>query len=160
MKRKATLNDFEALYDTYMDERNNPFMLWEIMHRESFLPIVREMVAAGELFVYEIDGRVAAAYRLTRKQHRLSHVAYLGSFAVHPQFKGKALGTRLMNDLIEDLRSQEVKRLELLVVTDNHKAVEFYERLGFEVEGILKGFLKRANSDEYVDEVAMALLLN
>ena len=160
MRRKATLNDFEALYETYMDERNNPFMLWEIMERESFLPIVREMIAAGDLYVYEVDGVVAAAYRLTRRQHRLSHVAYLGSFAVHPQFKGTALGTHLMLDLIDDLRSEGVKRLELLVVTDNHKAVEFYMRLGFEVEGMLKGFLKRANSDEYVDELAMALFLN
>jgi hypothetical protein len=61
MRRKATPQDFEALYETYMDAGNNPFMLWEIMDKEAFLPIVREMVAAGELYVYEVDGEVAAA---------------------------------------------------------------------------------------------------
>ena len=40
MRRKATRQDFEALYETYMDAGNNPFMLWEIMDKEAFLPIV------------------------------------------------------------------------------------------------------------------------
>ena len=40
------------------------------MNKESFLPIVREMVAAGDLYVYEVDGEVAAVYRLARKQLR------------------------------------------------------------------------------------------
>lgn len=159
MRRKATPQDFEALYETYMDAGNNPFMLWEIMDKEAFLPIVREMVAAGDLYVYEVDGEVVAVYRLTRKQHRLSHVAYLGSFAVHPRFKGLALGTQVMSDIIRDLSDAGVTRLELLVVSDNQKAIEFYKKLGFEVEGVLKHFLKRAASDDYVDELAMALIL-
>lgn len=112
MKRKATLGDFDALYETYMDETNNPFMLFEIMDHESFLPIFQEMLAAGDLYVYEVDGRVAASYRLTRKQHRLSHVEYLGSFAVHPGFKSKGVGKQVMKDLIEDLHSAGLKRLE------------------------------------------------
>ncbi len=159
MRRKATPQDFEALYETYMDGGNNPFMLWEIMDKESFLPIVREMVAAGDLYVYEVDGEVAAVYRLTRKHHRLSHVAYLGSFAVHPRFKGRALGTQVMSEIINGLRAKGVTRLELLVVSDNRKAIEFYKKLGFEVEGVLKHVLKRAASDDYVDELAMALIL-
>ena len=145
MRRKATLGDFEALYETYMDAENNPFMLWEIMDRESFLPIIREMVGAGDLFVYEIEGAVAAAYRLTRKQHRLSHVAYLGSFAVHPRFKRKGLGSQVMYELMEDVSSQGVKRLELLVVNDNKKAVEFYKKLGFKVEGYPEGVSKESS---------------
>lgn len=160
MQRKATLQDFEALYQTYMDKETNPFMLWDLMDQDSFLPIAREMVAAGDLYVYEVDGRIAACYRLTRKQHRLRHIAYLGSFAVHPSFKGKAVGSQAMEALLQDLRSEGLKRLELLVVSDNHKAIAFYKKLGFEVEGLFKNFLKRANSEDYVDEFAMALLLN
>jgi len=160
MERKATEDDFDALYEIYMDPTNNPFILYEPMDREMFLPIMRELLATGEQYVYEIDGKVAASYRVTRKQHRMSHIAYLGTFAVHPEFKSRGVGKRVVEDLIERLRRDGMKRLELLVVIDNHKAIDFYKRLGFEVEGVLKKFLKRKNSDEYVDELAMALMLD
>ena len=159
MERKAIENDFEALYEIYMDPTNNPFLLYELMDRDMFLPIFREMLASGEHYVYEQDGKVAASYRVTRKQHRLSHIAYLGSFAVHPAFKSKGVGKRVVLDLAERLRKEGLKRLELLVVIDNHKAIDFYKSLGFEVEGLLKKFLKRKSSDEYVDELAMAMML-
>jgi ribosomal protein S18 acetylase RimI-like enzyme len=70
-----------------------------------------------------------------------------------------ALGTQVMAEILNNLRDQGVTRLELLVVSDNRKAIEFYKKLGFEVEGVLKHFLKRAASDDYVDELAMALIL-
>ena len=159
MERKATIEDFEAVYEIYMDEINNPFMTFEIMSREQFRPIFEQIINAKDLYVYEHDGSVASTYRITRKQYRLSHIAYFGSFAMHPNYRGKGLGKRIMLEIIDRLLRDGIKRLELLVVSDNKRAIEFYKQLGFQVEGIFKCFLKRANSDEYLDEFAMAKLL-
>lgn len=159
MERLASIADFEVVYSIYMDEANNPFMTFEIMSREDFRPIFQQMLAASDVYVYEIGKEIVAVYRITRKQYRTSHIAYFGSFAMHPMHRGRGYGKRVMLDIIERLRSGGVKRLELLVVCDNERAIGFYRRLGFEVEGTLKCFLKRANSDEYLDELMMAKIL-
>lgn len=159
MERKAVIDDFDAIYEIYMDTENNPFLLFEIMDKEAFRPLVGDMVSCGDVYVYEVGGRVAATYRLIRRSHRLSHIVYLGGLALHPDFKSLGLGSRIMNEIIARLTKEGIKRLELLVVTDNHKAIQFYKSLGFEVEGIFKQFLKRQSSDDYVDELAMAKLL-
>jgi putative acetyltransferase len=159
MERKANEHDFEVVYEIYMDEENNPYMTFEIMTREDFQPLYTTMLGAEDLWVYEVEGRVAAAYRIIRKQHRTSHTAYFGSFAVHPQFRGRGLGKAIMVSVIERLKSDGVKRLELVVVCDNDRAINFYKRLGFKVEGVLKCFLKRADSDQYLDDLAMALIM-
>jgi len=159
MERRAEASDFEAVYSIYMDPLNNPFIAFDLMDRESFRPIFTDLVRTGELCVYEVGGKVAAAYRVARKTHRMSHVAYRGVFAVAPRFRGRGTGSRVLADLKERLRSEGVRRLELLVVSDNPRAINFYKRLGFEVEGVLRGFLKRQNSPEYCDELMMAQLL-
>jgi len=159
MERKANPHDCEGVYEIYMDEENNPFMTFEIMTREDFQPLYTAMLKAEDLWVYEVEGRVAGAYRIIRKEHRTSHTAYFGSFAVHPQFRGRGLGKAIMAGVIDRLKSDGVKRLELVVVCDNERAINFYRRLGFEVEGVLKRCLKRANSDQYLDDLAMALIM-
>ena len=160
MERKATLADFGVLYEIYMDRVNNPFMTFEIMSPEAFRPVFREMLDADDLYVYESGDRIASTYRIVRKQHRISHIAYFGSFAMHPDFRGKGLGKRIMLEVIDRLRKEGVKRLELLVVCDNERAIGFYKHLGFQTEGILKCFLKRANSDKYLDELVMAKIID
>lgn len=160
MQRKATPADFESLYQVYMDPSTNPFMSFEVMEREEFLPLYNDMLRPGDLYVYEVNGKVAATYKLIRKTHRMSHIAYLGAFAIHPDFRGSGLGSQVLQDCTAQLQEDGVKRLELLVVSDNHRAIEFYKRHGFEVEGILKRFIKRRDSAEYLDELAMAKLLS
>lgn len=159
MERKATIEDFETVYEIYMDEVNNPFMTFEIITQEQFRPIFEQILAVKDLYVYESEGHITATYRIVRKQYRMSHIAYFGSFAMHPNYRGKGLGKRIMLEIIARLQRDGIKRLELLVVSDNKRAIEFYKQLGFQVEGIFKCFLKRANSDEYLDELAMAKLL-
>jgi RimJ/RimL family protein N-acetyltransferase len=159
MQRKATEADFDIIYDIYMDPVNNPFLLFEPMPRLEFAPIYQTILAAGDCFVYEAEGRIISTYRIQRKSHRLSHIAYLGGFAMHPEFRGRGLGKKIMLEIISWLKNDGVKRFELLVVCDNERAINFYKKLGFEEEGRLRCFLKRANSPEYLDEISMAKLL-
>ena len=71
-------------------------MTFEIMSQEAFRPVFREMHEVDDLYVYEAGGRVASTFRIARKQHQISHIAYFGSFTIHPDFRGKGLGRLIM----------------------------------------------------------------
>ncbi|WP_319475481.1 GNAT family N-acetyltransferase [Marispirochaeta aestuarii] len=159
MERKATIDDIDSIYDIYMDEYNNPYMTFEIMDKVSFIPVYKDILASNDIYVYEIDGKIASTYRIQNKQFRISHISYFGSFAMHPNFRGKGYGKKIMDSIIKRLQTEGKKRIELFVVSDNKRAIRFYQKFGFVQEGIMKYFLKRENSPEYLDELIMAKYL-
>jgi ribosomal protein S18 acetylase RimI-like enzyme len=159
MERKATIKDIDKIYEIYMDRVNNPFMTFEVMAKEDFLPIFEEMLKDDDLYVYEINNMVASTYRIQYKGYRMSHIAYFGGFAMHPEYRGKGLGKKIMQEIMGRLKNEGIKRLELFVVCDNERAINFYKKLGFLIEGRMKYFLKRDNSSDYLDELVMAKYL-
>lgn len=50
-------------------------------------------------------------------------------------------------------------RAELAVDVDSPIAISFYESLGFQQEGVLRAYIKRADEEDYVDNMMMSLLL-
>jgi putative acetyltransferase len=117
------------------------------------------MIVAQDPYVYEVDRKIASTYRISRKSHPLSHVTYFGGLAMHPDFRGKGFGKRIMLEIIESLEQKGIKRLELLVVCDNERSIRFCKSLGFCIVGVFMRYLKRANTGEYLDEIAMATII-
>jgi len=75
------------------------------------------------------------------------------TIAVHPDYQGLGIGTRLCRSLIDEARKLgTIKRIELFCREDNHYAVRFYEKLGFQTEGILTNrlFVDGAYSNDLV----------
>lgn len=66
--------------------------------------------------------------RLARTQHR----AEIGPFFVTRNYQGSAAAKVLMSGVIEEAKSNGIAQLELFVDTENHRAVAFYNRQGFE----------------------------
>jgi putative acetyltransferase len=159
MRRKTTREDFDQVYEIYMDETVNPFVNFEIMNKESFRPIFDEMIKCGGLQVYELEGEVISALVISRFQHRLKHLAYIGAFGIKRSYQGKGIGTKIMQELISDLQADGVRRIELRVEADNMRAISFYKKLGFEAEGTLRKYMKRKKDADYVDVRIMGLLL-
>jgi RimJ/RimL family protein N-acetyltransferase len=58
------------------------------------------------------------------------------------------------------LKAAGVKRVELCVESDNAPGLRFYEKLGFQREGTLRKFYKRAGDAEAIDDHMMALLFD
>lgn len=160
MLRPATLDDFDVIYSIYMEESVNPFLSFEAMPRDEFGPLFQGFMRTREVYVYEYEGQVAAAMNVTRGQWRMAHVATLGSIAVHADSHSEGVGSAFLSDMLAKLGSEGIKRVELTVDVDNPKAMSFYEGMGFQREGVLRAYIKRAGAEGYVDDVMMSLLLD
>ena len=87
---------------------------------------------------------------------RRSHVARLG-MGVDAAYRRRGIGSALLYEAL-DLADNwlQVRRIEIEVYTDNHGAIALYRTMGFEPEGIMRGYAFR--NGRYVDAMMMARL--
>lgn len=158
MIRKATNNDFDFMYNLYMHPAINPFLLYEVMDKKSFLPIYTDLLQKNVLYVFSDGIADAGMFKLVPQLYRNSHIVYLGGVAVHPSFAGKGYGYKMMQEILHFVKEQDFLRIELSVATFNEKAIHLYEKSGFEKEGVLRKFTCLKSEKRYIDEVLMAYL--
>jgi putative acetyltransferase len=103
------------------------------------------------------DGRVVGSLGITREDHPVTrHVATLGMF-VADAWRGRGIGTALLNEALRWARWVGVEKLELTVYPRNAAAIALYRRFGFVEEGTLVRHSKK--SFGYENEVLMGLWL-
>jgi ribosomal protein S18 acetylase RimI-like enzyme len=61
------------------------------------------------------------------------HRGWLYYVAAHPDWRGKGVGRRMVEEAEEWLRQRGIAKAQLLVRDTNTAVIGFYERLGFEV---------------------------
>jgi putative acetyltransferase len=159
MIRKATENDFDFVYSMYMHPFINPYLLYEIMDRESFLPIYNDLLQKEIKYIYEDEGERIGMFKLAPLTYRASHIAYLGGLAVNPSYSSKGYGYKMLEGIIEFAKQKGFIRLELTVSVTNKKAIHLYTKAGFEKEGIMKKLTYLKSEDRYLDEVLMAYIV-
>lgn len=111
------------------------------------------------VIVAEIDGKIAGfgmygefrfreAYRFT-----VEHSVY-----VSDDFKGKGVGGKLLQSLIELAKKQGLHTMVGVVDAENTQSILFHEKYGFKNVGIIKesGF----KFNRWLDSVFMQLILN
>jgi len=159
MRRDTTSDDLDDVFEIYMDETVNPFVNFEVMSKKEFHSIYTKMIASGGFQVYELEGKVIAVFVVSRFEHRLKHLAYIGAFGIKQKYQNRGLGKKMMQELIRDLRVDGVRRIELRVEADNDRAIRFYKKLGFEREGTHRKYMKREKDADFIDTHLMSLLL-
>jgi ribosomal protein S18 acetylase RimI-like enzyme len=106
-------------------------------------------------FESKLCGHVALRRELRRK---LIHRATLSSFYVAPEVRGRGIGHRLLQELLDHARSQpDLIIVELTVMTDNQHALSLYRRFGFQRYGYQPRAVKAENV--YRDEERLMLEL-
>lgn len=160
MRRLATPEDIDAVFALYMHEKVVPYLGYDPMPLADFRAIYQELLDSHCFYVYERAAKVAGFYRATRHPGRARHVACLGTLAVDPALHGQGVAWAMVTEAIDALASAGIRRIELFVESDNAPALRFYEKLGFEREGTLRKFYKRAGDANAIDEHLMALLLD
>lgn len=158
MNRPATADDFGFIYGLYMHRDINPWLLYEQMGKEEFKAIFSELESRGQLFIFQCEGEDAGMFKLVPMKHRNSHIIYLGGVALDPAFKGRGLGELMLREVLEKVKDQGYKRIELTVATFNRNAISLYEKMGFENEGRLKDYTYLKSEDRYIDEYVMGLV--
>lgn len=159
MRRLARPDDIERVFAIYSHPQVVPYLTYEPMDLASFVPIYEELLRSGSFWVWEVEGAITGFYRATRYPGRVQHVLLLGTLAVDPARHGQGIGRAMIGDALERFRADGIRRVELYAESDNEQALSFYQRLGFEIEGTLRDFYKRAGQSHYVDEHVLGLLL-
>jgi RimJ/RimL family protein N-acetyltransferase len=88
----------------------------------------------------------------------LKHIGEIG-ISILKEYWGYGLGTVMLEEIIAWAKEAGViKRLEIKVQERNTRALNLYEKVDFETEGIIRrGFLSEDN--EYLDIVLMSYLV-
>ena len=110
--------------------------------RRNFLYLLSDKSPSVNL-VYEEDEKVGAYCTLLLNSKTL--LARLYSIAVHPNLKGKNIGTILMNEIEKIAAKNNCKAIRLEVKDGNTTAVKLYERMGYKHIGYI--------SDYYEDHI-------
>ena len=87
------------------------------------------------LVVKNLDGRIVAMATLAVRRLLLSKTAIIGDVVVDKQHRGKKLGKRMMEFLINKARSEGVLFVSLTSHPNRKEANHLYQSLGFELIG-------------------------
>jgi [ribosomal protein S18]-alanine N-acetyltransferase len=86
----------------------------------------------------------------------IGHEIHVTNLAVHPSFRRRGVGRRLLTPLLEDGRRRGIALVVLEVRPTNAEALGLYESLGFRVIGRRKGYYFDTGEDALVMEAALA----
>lgn len=101
----------------------------------------------GEIHCYALGPRVFA------------HVLGELTIAVHPDKQGLGVGKRLFTELLRRIEQErpDILRVELIARESNRKAIEFYQKLGFHIEGRFEHRIRSVGGG-YEADIPMAWL--
>ncbi|MCW3118967.1 MAG: GCN5-related N-acetyltransferase [Chitinophagaceae bacterium] len=159
MIRKIENQDYEFIFNLYMHPDTNPYLMYEVMAKDAFLPIYQDLLQRDIVYVYSDEGKDIGMFKLVPLTYRSSHVAYLGGLAVHPSSAGKGYGFKMMQEIVVFAQKKGFLRIELSTAVTNEKAVHLYTKAGFEKEGILKKYTHLKSGNIFLDEVMMAWVI-
>lgn len=157
--READAESFRAALDAVARERR-------FLARAEAPPMenVRKFVTANVLaghpqFVADENGRVVGWCDALPNTATFggAHIACLG-MGVLREYRGRKLGLRLLEAVVEATRSLGLEKIELAVYASNVAALALYRKVGFEIEGVRRR--SRLVDGAYDDIVLMGLHLN
>jgi ribosomal protein S18 acetylase RimI-like enzyme len=113
---------------------------WNDPHRD----IARKTEVQGDMFLVaclggQIVGTVMAGYD--------GHRGWINYLAVRPEHRRGGIGRRMMDEAEGRLRAAGCPKINLQVRSTNAKVIEFYKRIGFDVDDVVS-LGKRLESDE------------
>jgi ribosomal-protein-alanine N-acetyltransferase len=86
----------------------------------------------------------------------IGHEIHITNLAVHPSFRRRGIGRRLLAPVLDDGRARGITLVVLEVRPNNAEALGLYESLGFRVIGRRKGYYFDTGEDALVMEAALA----
>jgi ribosomal protein S18 acetylase RimI-like enzyme len=119
--------------------------------------VVLDSLAAGAVHVVALQQQEVVGWCDIRPKSAvtLRHSAVLGMGVVSAH-RRRGLGARMLAMALEMAGEHGIRRVELIVRSDNAAAIALYRRFGFGVEGTLRSYM--CVEDVYYDALLMARL--
>lgn len=76
--------------------------------------------------------------------------AQVTNIAVHPDYRGQGIGTKLFSKLIEEIKKRNVTAITLEVRPSNESAIKLYEKFGLKSVGRRKGYYLDNDEDALI----------
>ena len=157
--RRATGEDFSAVYQQYMHPSINPYLAFDLATEEAFYTIYQKLLGDGELVIVLHEERIVGSYHLFNKQYRQADTVYLATLVITASEAGRGFGAITLRHIIDSMTSLGKNRIELEVSVNNAKAIRLYQKAGFVIEGTIRQSYRIAPFAAYHDDYLMALLL-
>ena len=74
--------------------------------------------------------------------HKIFDEAEIRYLSVHPFYKRRGLGTKLINKIIKQCKNENIRRILLEVSLNNKQALSFYDYFGFKTINVRKKYYK------------------
>lgn len=112
------------------------------------------------LMVAIIDGKIVGTASVgASNKKRMEHLGEVG-ISVLKDYWGFGLGRAMMDSLVEwAIEGGIIRRLELTVQQRNQRAIQLYEKIGFQTEAIMPRGAK-TDDGEFLDVCLMSLLID
>ena len=83
--------------------------------------------------------------------HKIYDEAEIRYLAVHPFYRGRGLGKKLIHKIFKECKKENIKRIFLEVSLKNKQALRFYDHFGFKTISVRKKYY-RDGSDALLKE--------
>lgn len=137
--RKMEIKDIDAVVDI---EENSFSIPWT---RGAFLEELTKNKLA-KYCVAEVDGKVAAYGGMWL----IVDEGHITNIAVHPTYRGKGVGKKIVEGLIEEGKRMNLYRMTLEVRRSNLIAQELYKKFGFIPCGVRPGYYQDNGEDAII----------
>jgi ribosomal protein S18 acetylase RimI-like enzyme len=127
--RKAKTTDIDDIVNIY----SNSINYLDIESREWIESIIKRRSRRARIYVADLKGRVAGFVIIYKKRDK----AYIDAFAVDISYRGRGIGSCLLNYVENTMLSEGVERIYLTVKNHNNKALELYIRRGYRISSIV-----------------------
>ncbi len=134
-----TINELNEIKNLYDDIRENTFTLWDNGYPSEEL-IVWDIERNGLFGMFENNELVAVSFAGQRCEDGeedfswKEHFKKRGTFArigVSPKHQHKGFGTKLVDFILKQLKSQGFDGVRILVGVQNLNAIKLYSKFGF-----------------------------
>ena len=132
LKRVQELSQELMEYEKSITKREFMFNLDWALTDEGY-ENYKSNISRDELYVVCIDDKIIG-YMTCWINRRLPWLAHktmeIGNLYVEPEYRGKGIGTELINKAKELCKENDIKYLKVEVTADNEEAKEFYKKNG------------------------------
>lgn len=112
-----------------------------------------------ESFITEIEKNDLAQYIVAKIDSKITGYAgmwfildeaHITNIAVHPDYRGRGIGDKLVKRIIEIVKDNGLNSITLEVRDSNQEAIYLYEKNGFTREGLRRGYYSDTNDDALI----------